>query len=114
MSDSDIYKKREPLATPRAGTAVRPSHRRRKKKSNTVELFDDKNRKRRSKNTGIRRLFHLYRKQDREKAFWGGLAAIIVVLLVVIAVWQYWYIDWAVQQDFLKNEKIEADSSTTE
>lgn len=86
MSDTDIYKKREPM--PYGNRNPKHSGRRRRT-SESRRSFDDKTRKRRSKNSGLRRLLHLYRKEENEKFFWWSILTVITVLLVSLAIWQF-------------------------
>ncbi|WP_372796360.1 hypothetical protein [Pontiella sp.] len=85
MSDTDIYKKRE--AMPMGKTPEKK--RRRRRSSSAPRAFDDKNRKRRSKNSGIRRMLHLSRKSENERIIWISVGVIFLVLLVTVALWQF-------------------------
>ncbi|RKX47229.1 MAG: hypothetical protein DRP64_01635 [Verrucomicrobia bacterium] len=88
MSDTDIYKSRE--QSPNTSTASRSGKRRR---SSSRHPFDEKDRRRRSKNSGLRRFLHLYRKGENEKHFWRGLLVATVVIMALIAIWQFWYLE---------------------
>ena len=85
MSDTDIYKNREPM--PYGNKRPRRSTRRRR--SDSQRAFDDHSRKRRSKNSGLRRLLHLYRKKENEKVIWWSVLVSVVLILTVLAVWQF-------------------------
>ena len=85
MSDTDIYKNREPL--PYGNKRPKRSSRRR---SDSSRAFDDHSRKRRSKNSGLRRLIHLYRKKENEKLIWWSVLVSVAVILIVLAIWQFW------------------------
>ena len=85
MSDTDIYKNREPL--PYGNKRPRRSTRRRR--SDSQRAFDDHSRKRRSKNSGLRRLLHLYRKKENEKVVWWSVLISAVVILIAVAIWQF-------------------------
>lgn len=85
MSDTDIYKNREPM--PYSPVKTKRSHRRRR--STPQRAFDDHTRKRRSRNSGLRRVLHLYRKEGTEKVVWLTMLVVVVVLLASIAVWQF-------------------------
>ena len=88
MSDTDIYKSRERSQdTPNAS---RPGRRRR---SSSHHSFDEKDRRRRSKNSGLRRFLHLYRKGENEKHVWRGMLILTVVIMALIAIWQFWYLE---------------------
>jgi hypothetical protein len=86
MSDTDIYKKREPM--PYGSRDPKRSSRRRRS-SESQRAFDDHSRKRRSRNSGLRRLLHLYRKSENEKYFWWTIAVTLAVVLMVLGVWQF-------------------------
>lgn len=86
MSDTDIYKQREPL--PYGSQSPKRPHRRRRTSAGD-KPFDDHSRKRRSNNSGLRRLLHLYRKKDNEKVFWWAMLVIVVVFLGGLAIWQF-------------------------
>ncbi|MBN2162784.1 MAG: hypothetical protein JXR25_15230 [Pontiellaceae bacterium] len=104
MSDTDIYKKREPMPI---GTR-RPKHSGRRRRSNREKRpFDDQNRKRRSRNSGFRRLLHLYRKRDNEKIFWWSLFISTLVLLVGLAVWQFVIREATIRQQEKGDDYIE-------
>ena len=102
MSDTDIYKNREPI---KQATSADPRYRKgRRRRSASYRVFDDKDRKRRSKNTGLRRLLHLSRKSENDKPIWIGMLVVVVVLLVGIALWQFWYIELAARRQSRANE----------
>ncbi len=88
MSDTDIYKQREPL--PASKNKPRSRTGRRRRRSSSQQVFDETNRRRRSKNTGLRRLLHLSRKGENENFFWWGLLIGIVLLLTLVGIWQFW------------------------
>jgi hypothetical protein len=103
MSDTDIYKKRETIHVASDGRTRKPSRRR----PATSESFGrDKQRRRRSKNTGLRRLIHLSRKSENEKFFWWGLLVCVVVLLVISAAWQFWYTEHVAREMAKKNDAV--------
>ena len=83
MSDTDIYKNRERM--PYGDKRPRRSTRRRR--SDSQRAFDDHTRKRRSRNSGLRRLLHLYRKKESEKVIWLSVLTVAVVVLVLLAIW---------------------------
>ncbi|HSR87558.1 MAG TPA: hypothetical protein VLL07_01285 [Pontiella sp.] len=86
MSDTDIYKNRERMPygdkTPRRST--------RRRRSDSQRAFDDHSRKRRSRNSGFRRFLHLYRKKENERVFWWSVIISIIVILTLLAIWQFW------------------------
>lgn len=86
MSDTDIYKTRERM--PYGDKKPRRSTRRRL--SDSQRAFDDHSRKRRSNNSGFRRLLHLYRKKENEKVVWWSVLVSTVVILALVAIWQFW------------------------
>jgi cytoskeletal protein RodZ len=85
MSDTDIYKNREALPP----SPVKHKRRRRRSTSESAQPFDQKVRKRRSKNSGFRRILHLSRKSENEKFIWWGLLISIVAVLLIVFVWQF-------------------------
>ena len=86
MSDTDIYKNRERMPYGNK----RPKRSTRRRRSDSQRAFDDHSRKRRSKNSGLRRLLHLYRKKENEKVVWWSLLACTVIILTLVAIWQFW------------------------
>lgn len=101
MSDTDIYKKREPMPL---GNRHPKRSKRRRRSSRKSRPFDDHSRARRTKNTGLRRLLHLYRKKENEKFFWWTLLGTIVVLLVLLAIWQF-----GIREHFIRQQEKEDD-----
>lgn len=102
MSDNDIYKNREPI---QQATSADPRYRKgRRRRSESHRVFDDKDRKRRSKNSGLRRLLHLSRKADNDKPIWVGMLVVVVVLLIGIALWQFWYVELVARRQTRANE----------
>lgn len=100
MSDTDIYKNNERIQT---GAAKPQSRKGRRRRSASLTAFDETgDRRRRSKNSGIRRLLHLSRKSSNEKSVWWGLLATVVVLLLIIAIWQFWYLEHAARKQALQ------------
>ena len=87
MSDTDIYKSREPM--PFGGRNPKRSSRRRRRSDRPRRAFDDQDRKRRSRNSGLRRLLHLYRKRDNEKIFWWTVFILFMAGLIWVAVYQF-------------------------
>ena len=85
MSDTDIYKNRERM--PYGGK--RPKRSTRRRRSGSQRAFDDQSRKRRSKNSGLRRLLHLYRKKENEKVVWWSVLTCTLVILTLLAIWQF-------------------------
>jgi|GEM_PF-2628047 len=109
MSDSDIYKNREALPF---GNKSPKKPRRRRKESRRA--FDDHERKRRSKNSGLRRMLHLARKKDNEKYFWGSIGTVFIVVLVVIAVWQFVIMEHLVRTQEKKDDYLQYQPSIPE
>ncbi|VGO16604.1 hypothetical protein PDESU_05195 [Pontiella desulfatans] len=109
MSDTDIYKNREAMPI-----GNKPPNKRRKRRSTSHRAFDDKSRKRRSKNSGLRRLLHLSRKSDNEKYFWGTMGILIVVVLAVIGIWQFVIMEYIVRSEETKNEYLKYQRSIPE
>ncbi len=107
MSDTDIYKKREPM--PYGNRDPRRS--RRSRSSAPRRAFDDHSRKRRSKNSGLRRLLHLYRKKENEKVFWWTLLGAIIFILFALGLWQFVIREKIIndqekQDDYVRYQKI--------
>jgi hypothetical protein len=86
MPETDIYKKRESMPY---GSGQAPQKKNRRKRSSSRRAFDDKDRKRRSKNTGLRRIIHLAKKKENEKVFWITLGGFIVLTIVLVSIWQF-------------------------
>ncbi|MEN7973412.1 MAG: hypothetical protein ABFR47_06220 [Verrucomicrobiota bacterium] len=86
MSDTDIYKSKKQAP-------VAPTKPRRRRSSSNSAFDETGNRRRRSKNSGVRRLLHLMRKSDNEKEFWLTVLIAIVVILSLLAIWQFWYLE---------------------
>ena len=100
---SDIYKSREPL--PGVPKESRPKTQRRRRSASRRAFDDTGHRRRRKKNSGFRRLLHLARKNKNEKKFWWGLLIAIVVGLVLLAIWQFFYLEYVARQQALQNER---------
>ena len=100
MSETDIYKTREPIPQPSGDPKHRKGHRRR---SSNRRPFDDNDRRRRSNNPGLRRLLHLSRKSENEKRFWWGALIMVVALLTGIALWQFLYLEREVREQAREN-----------
>ncbi len=105
MADTDIYKSREPV--PQVSSDDPRFRKGRRRRSSSRRSFDEQDRKRRSKNSGLRRLLHLSRKSDNEKRFWWGILAVTVVLLVSIAIWQFWYMEYVARKQARQDERYE-------
>lgn len=80
MADTDIYKSRERMPVSRENTR---RYTKRKRRSNS----SDQPRKRRSRNSGFRRLLHLYRKEKKQRIFMWIVAVLIIALLVYAIIW---------------------------
>jgi len=104
MSDTDIYKKREPM--PYGSRHPKRSSRRRRSSENK-HAFDHQNRKRRSRNSGLRRMLHLYRKEENEKYFWWTALAAIIVALLSLGIWQFVIREQIIQKQNLQDDYIE-------
>ncbi|MDZ8117440.1 hypothetical protein [Pontiella agarivorans] len=94
MSESDIYKKREPIPM-----GKKPEKKRRRRRSDSHRSFDDHTRKRRSKNSGLRRLLHLSRKAENEKVIWTAFGVGLLIVVVAIAIWQFFIQERLVRQE---------------
>lgn len=102
MSETDIYKSREAMPM-----GKKPEKKRRRRRSGSNRAFDDKNRKRRSKNSGLRRFLHLSRKSENEKIFWWTAGILLSVLLISIAIWQFFVSEQLIRQKEAETEYIE-------
>ena len=96
---SDIYKNQQQMPV----TVTKPKRRRRRSSSKTT--FDDTGEhRRRSKNSGFRRMLHLFRKPANEKKVWRGMLIAAVVLLSIIAIWQFLYMEHVAREQSRQNE----------
>lgn len=102
MSETDIYKKRESMPF---GSGKSPEKKSRRRRSSSQRAFDDTERKRRSKNTGIRRFIHLAKKKENEKYFWIVLGTFIATTIVAVMVWQFGIREAKVRADEAEFEK---------
>ncbi len=102
MADTDIYKNREAMPMGKG-----PDKKKRRRRSESRRAFDDHSRKKRSKNSGFRRFLHLSRKSENDKMIWGAMGIVIVVVLVVIAVWQFVIAEHLIRKQEAANEYIE-------
>ena len=98
MSETDIYKNREAMPV-----GNKPPKKKRRRRAASQRAFDDRTRKRRSKNSGLRRTLHLFRKNENEKVIWVSFGVLFVAILTIIAIWQ-----------FLISEKLVRDKETKE
>ncbi|QBG46578.1 hypothetical protein EGM51_03890 [Verrucomicrobia bacterium S94] len=102
MSESDIYKQREPIPM-----GKKPEKKRRRRRSDSQRAFDDRPRKRRSRNSGLRRLIHLARKSENEKIVWSVFGIGILLLVVVVAIWQFFLQERLIRQEEQSSDYIE-------
>ncbi|MDF7807224.1 hypothetical protein P4E94_07230 [Pontiellaceae bacterium B12219] len=102
MSDTDIYKNREAMPI-----GNKPEKKRRRRRSGSNRAFDDHSRKRRSKNSGLRRLLHLARKSKNEKIIWISMGVLFVSILIIIAIWQFIILEYQVRQQERSDDYIE-------
>ncbi|MDF7799776.1 hypothetical protein P4C99_09885 [Pontiellaceae bacterium B1224] len=93
MADTDIYKNREPLPM-----GNKPEKKRRRRRSESQRAFDDHSRKRRSSNSGLRRILHLSRKSENDKKIWIAAGIFLVALLIVVAIWQFVIVEYQVEK----------------
>jgi hypothetical protein len=113
MSETDIYKNREKVQMTTDDPRFQKTKRRRRRSSSRSPFDDEGERRRRSKNSGLRRMLHLSRKQGNEKSFWTSILIVIVVLLTLIGIWQYWYLEAVARDQALKNEILAAEQELT-
>lgn len=102
MSDTDIYKNREAIPM-----GNKPPKKKRRRRSTSRQAFDDRTRKRRSKNSGMRRMLHLFRKNENEKVVWISFGVLFVVILVGIAIWQFLISEILVRDQETQDQYIE-------
>ena len=101
MSDTDIYKKRPAMP------AARPKPKRRRRRTSPDAAFDESpNRRRRSRNSGFRRLLHLMRKPHNEKRIWMGMLIAALVLLLFVGIWQFWYMEHVARRKDKQKELV--------
>ena len=93
MSKTNIYKRQELPA------GKRKKHRPKRRVPRRTQFDDHSNRKRRSKNSGFRRLLHIYRKETAQKHLWRGALIFLLIGIVLAAVYQFWYLDKIVQKE---------------
>ena len=96
MSDVDIYKNREAMPV-----SNKPPEKKRRRREKSQRAFDEHDRKRRSKNTGFRRFIHLFRKSENEKVIWISFGVLFVVILGLVAIWQY-----LIKEQLVRNQEI--------
>ena len=111
MSKTDIYKNEEQVQL--SSNDPRFQKKKRRRRSSSRRSFDEHDRRRRSKNAGFRRLMHLSRKSENEKAFWISILITIIGLLVLTGVWQYWYLGHVASQQSLEDERIQMEEAAT-
>lgn len=102
MAETDIYKNRE--AMPQGN---KPPKKKRRRRTDSQRAFDDRIRKRRSKNSGFRRFLHLSRKSENEKMFWGSIGILFVVILIIIGVWQFVVLEHMVRKEEKADDYLE-------
>ena len=98
---TDIYASREQVPQTTDDPRFRKGRRHR---TSSLRTFDEHERRRRGKNAGIRRLLHLFRKTDNEKRIWWGALVVTVVILAVIGLWQFLYLEHVARKQSRKNE----------
>jgi ATP-dependent Zn protease len=98
---SDIYKNQQQVQV-----AVNKPKRRRRRSSSRSAFDEDGNRRRRSSNSGVRRWLHLFRKPANEKKIWMGMLITAVVLLTIIGLWQFVYMEHVARKKTMQNEMV--------
>ncbi len=84
MTDRDFYKERQRKPIRSEATRRKPAGRHHQ----TNRLFDE-NRRRRSRNSGSRRLAHLMRKSVNEKYIWISIVVGFAIFFLLLAFWQF-------------------------
>ncbi len=102
---SDIYKQREAMPV---GKNDRPKRRRKPRSTKTPEFDSTHKRKRRSKNSGLRRLLHLMRKSNTEKYIWASAGVAVVVIVAGVAIWQFVIVEYRIGAE---EDQISAEQS---
>jgi ATP-dependent Zn protease len=113
MSETDIYKNREQVTQASDDPRFRKQKKRRRRSSGR-RAFDEHDHRRRSKNSGFRRLLHLSRKSGNEKSFWMSILIAIVILLTLIGIWQFWYMEYVASEQAKKTELLQMLKESTE
>jgi cytoskeletal protein RodZ len=109
MSDTDIYKKREAMPI-----GNKPEKKKRRRRSGTNRAFDDHSRKRRSKNSGLRRFLHLSRKSKNEKVIWISVGVLFIVILLIVGIWQFVILEYQVRQKEQSDDNVKYQRSISE
>jgi hypothetical protein len=109
MSQTDIYKDNKPLSTGAEQPEKSSSRRRR---SSSRRRFDEKDRSksmRRSRNSGARRLKHVWKKEYIQKRINILLITLGILFILFVAVWEFWYQDYKakIEQDRLQQRREE-------
>ena len=104
MSKTDIYNTREPIKS----SSVSASKKRRRRSESSKTFGVEQPRKRRSRNSGLRRLLHLSRKSENDKKIWITIFVLIAVALTWIGIWQFWYLDYQIQKQSIEQAQKEA------
>lgn len=102
MSDTDIYKNREAMPL-----GKKPEKKKRRRRTGSERAFDDHSRKRRKKNSGLRRFLHLSRKSENEKVIWSTIGILTLILLIAVAVWQFFISELLIRQQEQETERVE-------
>lgn len=95
---SDIYKNSQQVYV------AKPKAKRRRRSSRSGTFDETGERRRRSSNTGMRRLVHLFRKPSNEKKVWYTTLVIVLVTLFVVAIWQFVYRNHVAREQSRQNE----------
>lgn len=104
MSETDIYKQREPMPM---GKKPDKKNKHRRRRTSPQRAFDDKSRKRRSKNSGLRRILHLSRKSENEKVIWTVFGIGMFFIIVLIALWQFFIQEKLIREEESQNDYME-------
>jgi len=99
MSKADIYRNQDavrPISTSRRESKIHDG------KSSFEKGSKNGKRKRRSRNSGWRRLVHLYRRDRVQKRVWIGVFIFFILILVVAAV-----VEFGIQQKYKMQDQSE-------
>ena len=96
MSSTDIYKTKEsPWVQEQQKKASSSQRRRRRSAGKTFDQAVNPDlantHKRRSRNSGFRRLQHLLKRPDFAKRFWGTIIGVSAITLITLLVWDLFF-----------------------
>ena len=91
MASSDIYNVKESPWAKKPGSPVSQQQRRRRRHSKTFDEAVNPDishtHRRRSRNSGFRRLQHLLKRPEFSRKFWGAVLGTLGLVLILLVVW---------------------------